>query len=505
METVTDSQTTAFKVALIGTIENGLPSDDSYSNDVPVESVNPDATVKIPAYDDNALNQSEHSFLEPLSLPDVHEDISPHLVQSIFQRITEFFKFYYLKGGSEFPFPPHSDFQLIQGTMERLLSTQGAEGQVRSLKQRYLDLADDIAYQRWQALFSLWCKTRIGEELRQKLNSLQDAASGPPRLENEYMFTNFATDLALLTPTCPSGVSLEHWRRYVPSVLDDKIYWASLESLDKIHAAFQEKAYSAHEICVSWLLVWKCLKKLYRSWKACGFQFPASESGYEGNKFAIENEFLTLPDVPSDLSACAEMPDCINPRKVEDLVGKYCSIIARQENHNAATKEASFRLEETAVIDAWDERFLEILHGSSKRLNSITKGPKIIRRWDWNSAENVFNVWTAIGGQNTDGPTQQATHDEVNPSDEDLNIVEETPMADRSLRNASSFARHALPETRALTVAQNRQITRDLANNGTTISDIRADDVTNQSPRQTRWPSTISDTNSTTGEQSSHL
>ncbi|EXJ81294.1 hypothetical protein A1O3_07584 [Capronia epimyces CBS 606.96] len=363
---------------------------------------------------------------------------------------------------------------------------------------------------------SVWAKA-ARRELSNKLSTLNTSVSGSIDLLKESSFTTLLSDIRAISERPAFGPRAESGGNMPALLSRDDARDATL-LCEELHHRFQNITYTT-EPKLLWLLVWKSLKTAYMAYHEKGSRaFPP-------NSF-VDLSFFKDTRVEDRFRRLINTPDAANPRKIEDMVGRYCRYIAdcrakpdNETSHLRQLRDYPLKIHVLASLKKFIETggvetsTLSKLHFAVIRLNAITAGPKILRRWNEDAPSQG---WEACAFQSESPPvgtsstrsglrfleqpapvSSNRSEKRLEKASQALNLSGQESRGSfphpEGINRKSAFDHvwYPFPETRAHEVAQNEQITREMAEPGVHSDGPRAAFLVNRPPRHARNPADI--------------
>lgn len=344
------------------------------------------------------------------------------------------------------------------------------------------------------------------DDLAKRLFELMATTRTSPIQVPETTFSHIMDDIQAMSrhPLSKTPTMLETLEE--GRVIGPKFAFRAKNFCSLLHHQWQTTTYQS-ELHQLWLLIWRSLKVYY---KVKG-RSVVDQSRDEG---LIDAAFFNKPGVSATFTRLLKTSDAANPRSVEDMVARYCRLIAKCRNdpddrydHLRRYKEMELHSHVISSLEQFiktghpKKTILQKLHRAVVRFNFITKGPATVRRWtpgdqdlDWTIEllDLVSPTKTFAPGPNSPGLIPPGAD---TPGDDTFSGLLQSevpyPLA-INIKSAFDYVYYPFPETRAHEVAQSALISRELGEPGTSSDGLRAEDLINIPPRHVRGPFNIS-------------
>ncbi|KAL2438960.1 hypothetical protein ABEF95_015156 [Exophiala dermatitidis] len=436
-----------------------------------------------------------------LSLPPIGEHSTVSEVTHFLSAVANYFKHLQVVRDG-----PISFFQDMNAIIDRMEDFACLPLAIRS-SARVSDMLM-VCLKRYKRVVSLWTGA-AHKALSDEMLSLHALRSSLPGLSTESRFTSLLADIrAVSTP--PAFGSSAASTDGPPVIVSPRGAEDVRLVCDQLHHHFQDAIYTT-ETTLLWLLVWRSLKAAFMVYQNKRFKgLPANST--------VEMSFFSNTRTERRLRALVQSPDAANPREIEEMVGQYCRFVAEcRENHDDAfahlhglrdqplKDHVLASLKKFIQTGTIEPSTLQKLHFAVIRLNAITGGPKALRRWKEAAptreekqdaqGRNILHASTVSHGP--EKPVR-ASEDGMGGQTERLNRAVPRPRRTfphpegLNRRSAFDYVWYPFPETRPHEVAQNEQISREMAEPEIHSDGPRVAFLVNQPPRHARNPATVS-------------
>ncbi|KAL2439008.1 hypothetical protein ABEF95_015436 [Exophiala dermatitidis] len=436
-----------------------------------------------------------------LSLPPIGEHSTVSEVTDFLRAVADYFKHLQVVRDG-----PTSFFQDMNAIIDRMEDFACLPLAIRS-SARVSDTLM-ICLKRYKRVVSLWTRA-VHKALSDQMLSLHALRSSLPELSTESRFTSLLADIrAVSTP--PAFGSPATSTDDLPVIVSPKGAEDVRLVCDQLHHHFQDAIYTT-ETTLLWLLVWRSLKAAFTAYQNKRFKgLPANSS--------VEMSFFSNARIERRLRALVQSPDAANPREIEEMVGQYCRFVAEcRENpddafaHLHGLRDQPLKDHVLASLNKFiqtrtvERSTLQKLHFAVIRLNAMTGGPKALRRWKEAAptgeekqdaqGRNILHASTV-----SHGPEKPVRASENGTEGQADGLNRAVPRPRRTFphpdglnrRSAFDYVWYPFPETRPHEVAQNEQISREMAEQEIHSDGPRVAFLVNQPPRHARNPATVS-------------
>ncbi|EXJ95854.1 hypothetical protein A1O1_00979 [Capronia coronata CBS 617.96] len=438
-----------------------------------------------------------------LSLPPLGERSTPGEVRHFLDAIADYFGQWSSHDQLVGPASFFGDMNVIIGRMEEFASLPS---HIRSYPVVSRALVE--CEKQYELFASLWARAaRRG--LCDKLATMNASLSSSLSLVRESDFTALLEDIRVIS-TPPGFSSRAEAGQNVAVLLSQDDARDATLLCEALHYRFQNATYKT-ETKRLWVLVWQGLKTAFLAYQEHGSAALPQNS-------SVELSFFSDTRVVRRLRLLTQSPDAANPRTIEEMVGHYCRYIAdcHAKSDNKFAHLRGLRNEPLkAHVLASLQKFIETgkletstlpkLHFAVIRLNAISGGAKVLRRWKEGPSSPG---WQACSPQAHGHPAKApVTWAEISSEAPDKKpgsgrqVMNHTSYGARqsfphpegvNRRSAFDYVWYPFPETRAHEVAQNEQITREMAEPGMYSDGPRAAFLVNRPPRHARNPADVS-------------
>jgi len=418
-------------------------------------------------------------------------------MQATLATIIKYFKHWCEDARTEGPPSIFHDLRVIHQTTEGLRA-----GDVpKDLDVRYRDWCERFATIWAGPAMTVW-QTRFGF-LKAEIEKLHHID-----LSLEAAFHELAVDAGILAPSVLQYVVNDSQRHYVPKFVENDDMEEVMQQLRQLHWTFQNNAY-IDEIPQLWLCLSTSILKVFQQLQDRSIEICVKEN-------TVDAHFFNEQRIQR-FNSHAPFEDITHPRAVENIVADYCKHIAKclesskAEYRTLRTHKADFanndclrNLKKFVGSATLAPTTFPCLNMAALRLNMLLKGYATIRRWgesedgklvSWmiikktckgekrtpldhitDSRESLKNTLTLRSeSSNSAGNTTEASADVIPLQEECRRIV-----------SAFDYVHYPFAETRALEVAQSRQIARDMSDSGIVSDGPRVADVIHLPPRHAR-------------------
>ncbi len=373
-----------------------------------------------------------------------------------------------------------------------------------------------------RSFVDIWRKAvleAVASRLDQLRAQVHAQVNGGPTTIHEAEFSAFVWEI--LNPASGHEALWGPDKTPITPYLSEAATVKLVDCVDKLLFAFQDATYQ-DEAKELWLLIWRSLRTAFTAFTRGGAPTSPTDT-------LRDRRFFGTRITSRDFEHLMHGSEAIYPRKIEDIVGRYCQYISHcqidQDNKyeslhrtpdtalRAHTKDA---LKEFCKTGKFETSTLAKLHFVVARFNKIKGRPVIVRRWNPLHDNGVWRVLSLESDSATSLPSNSAReHGKVQqsfPPSPPLTPRSPTltvggPGADKSpkrvfpfpeginLKSDFDYVWCPFPETRAHEVAQSEQISRELAQPGISSEGPRPEYLINRPPRHARDPAEITQFN----------
>lgn len=276
-------------------------------------------------------------------------------------------------------------------------------------------------------------------------------ASGHASTLNDNDFIGLASDVAACSNKADSGVSAAYWSTIVPRIFEDGEADRALHRIGDLHQEFQWLTYNSRQDTKAWLWTWRVLKQMWLTHKQGSLSFPRLLRPLLEE---VEVPFFNRANEAFDLIYTAH--EVVLHKEVDVLISDYSAHALE-----SITGKKGGTLQATNVVSEEAQRILHAyIHKKAPLDDNVVQMLRQV------ASVHAFHT-SAEGGQlaSPSRPTAGTKHYPV-PS-----YI--------SKRSAWDYVYYPFPETRALSVAHDQQIKRDLSEPGIQSDGLRASDLHN--------------------------
>ncbi|OAP62432.1 hypothetical protein AYL99_04635 [Fonsecaea erecta] len=445
----------------------------------------------------------EHGSAEILELPEIDSDSTPEEVENIIAHMID----YLLKWTNgelvEGPATILQDIKVIHDSLQNMLdlpedviSSSLVHSALRTLRKQY------------EVFVSSWAQA-VHSAFNGKLHRIESQLKRHPAALSEAAFTFLMSDIRNACSNYALPALLDSAQDNSPLLVSEVAAKRLLNRSVRLHEIFQNATYVSEQQQL-WLLIWRALKTVFTAFEQGGA--PTSPTNTERDR-----NFFKLPGIYGELKRLISSPDAVNPRSIEDMVGKYCRYIYKCQVDRGNKYESLQRPRDTPLESHTKEALREFIqtgkfeistlskiHFAVARFNEISGGPVEVRRWqhDTGNREWEFIALDLLSPALKLTPERRPSYSDVPSSARRRSsfgdAMQRSPKRlfpfprGVNMKSAFDYVFYPFPETRAHEVVQHEQISREMSQRGIMSEGPRAEFLINRPPRHARDPADLS-------------